>query len=182
MQNKTKHKVFFGLSANPLHDGHKLIRQKMIEKYGNCTYILTTENADKGTVDREEIYRRVEQFNHDDYLLLNKSTIIDMAVYIRHVIMKPYKFHSGFPGTKMVFAIGVDTLERIVHPKYYRCEVGKIIRHLTEIGVVFEVFSRNGLTLNDVCSKMGENKRQLEFISVDAGNSLNISSTEIRNA
>lgn len=103
--------VFLHLSANPLHDGHTAMYHAMKEKYGNCTYVLSTLNADKGTIDSQELSRRVAQFEGEgDVFLFNTATFLESVEYLENKLKI----------TNIAYVVGVDTMLRVVQPQYYR--------------------------------------------------------------
>eukprot|EP01032_Pedospumella_encystans_P013267 gene13267-15284_t len=133
-------------SFNPLHDGHlSLVRAQLDvqEQQFNATHraentnIVTDENstksvntfrpplvvfeigavnADKPPLPREEIMRRLAQFNPHTNPLFHKWNITNFAVSITSEPLFLGKA-TIFPGCD--FLIGADTMVRLINPKYY---------------------------------------------------------------
>ena len=91
-------------SFHPLHDGHRQLRaaaERILK--GPVYYELSVRNVDKPPLDFLSIERRRAQFTDVPLALTAAPTFAEKAAVL--------------PG--VVFVVGVDTAERIVHPKYY---------------------------------------------------------------
>ncbi len=92
-------------SFNPLHAGHIALAETAAALTGfPADFELTIVNADKPPLPAEEVRRRLSQFTWKAPLWLTRApTFADKA--------------ELFPGT--IFAVGADTAERIVQPRFY---------------------------------------------------------------
>jgi nicotinamide mononucleotide (NMN) deamidase PncC len=91
-------------SFHPLHFGHRQLREvaETILK-GPVYYEMSIRNVDKPPLDFLSIARRRAQFTEVPLALTAAPTFVEKA--------------AALPG--VVFVVGVDTAERIVHCKYY---------------------------------------------------------------
>lgn len=132
-------------SFNPLHDGHlSLVRAQLdiLEQQFNATHSTATEqpgtelptkktrlfrpplvvfeigaiNADKPPLPREEILRRLAQFNPQTNPLFAKWKIANFAASITS---EPLFLGKAFIFPDCDFLIGADTMVRLINPKYY---------------------------------------------------------------
>ena len=113
---------------NPLHHGHQRMLALAEERTGlRGAYELSVANVDKPPLDYTEIARRMAQFDRPVWLT-RLPTFIEKA--------------RAFPGA--VFAVGVDTLERIAAPRYYGDTVARdsAIAELSALDCRFCVFGR----------------------------------------
>ncbi|KAI5677468.1 hypothetical protein M9H77_08418 [Catharanthus roseus] len=133
MQN-TDRKIILSGSFNPLHDGHlKLLEVATgILGDGYPCFELSAINADKPALTVSQIKDRVKQFEK-----VGKTVIISNQPYF-------YKKAELFPGS--AFVIGADTAVRLVNPKYYGGDYGKMLDTLLgckNTGCMFVVGGRN---------------------------------------
>lgn len=103
-------KVVIPGSFNPVHRGHRGLLKAGVEvvremKGGDVVgaFEIGVGNADKGVLEREEVERRVRQFEDDICIVSGAMLLVDKA--------------NMLPG--VAFVVGVDTAERLVMPKYY---------------------------------------------------------------
>lgn len=127
-------------SFNPLHDGHRRMLALAEAETGlRGAYELSVANVDKPTLDYTEIAHRITQFDRPAWLT-RLPTFLEKA--------------RAFPGA--VFAVGVDTLERIAAPRYYGDTTARdsALAELMALGCRFCVFGRQTdsgfLTLEDL--------------------------------
>lgn len=93
-------------SFNPVHEGHRgmlAAAERIIGKPG--IFELAVYNPDKGILSREEVLKRVKQFQDAGLpvVLTLKSLFVDKAALFE----------------KCTFVVGYDTAVRLVDPKYY---------------------------------------------------------------
>eukprot|EP00612_Vaucheria_litorea_P002947 CAMPEP_0171462112 /NCGR_PEP_ID=MMETSP0945-20130129/6285_1 /TAXON_ID=109269 /ORGANISM="Vaucheria litorea, Strain CCMP2940" /LENGTH=420 /DNA_ID=CAMNT_0011988583 /DNA_START=169 /DNA_END=1428 /DNA_ORIENTATION=+ len=115
-------------SFNPLHEGHIgllqaaqrcLMRTENEAKFGKkisknlpMIFELAVENADKGTLSKNEVLRRKDQFKEIN--LTKSGEIYSLALTKATLFLQKARL---FPGC--VFVVGADTVSRILNPKYY---------------------------------------------------------------
>ncbi|MGQ0635031.1 MAG: hypothetical protein ACT4QC_10500 [Planctomycetaceae bacterium] len=103
---------------NPLHYGHERLRaaaEQIVQ--GPVYYEMSLRNVDKPPLDFLTINRRCAQFTQQPLALTVAPTFAEKA--------------AALPG--MVFVVGVDTAERIVHPRYYGDREGDMRAALGQI-------------------------------------------------
>ncbi|XP_059316893.1 uncharacterized protein LOC132067621 isoform X2 [Lycium ferocissimum] len=127
-------KIILSGSFNPLHNGHlKLLEiATSICGSGYPCFELSAVNADKPPLEIPQIKDRVKQFEK-----VGKTVIVSNQPYF-------YKKAELFPGS--AFVIGADTVARLVHPKYYGDDYGKMLEILLgckNTGCTFLVGGRN---------------------------------------
>ncbi|MGB2034780.1 MAG: hypothetical protein ACPHUJ_12895 [Pseudomonadales bacterium] len=115
---------------DPPHAGHAKIRNIAENVTGRDTYFeLSIHNVDKPSLDYIEISKRLDALApFGPVVLTNAPTFVQKA--------------RLFPGA--IFAVGVDTLERIDASRYYGTPAAKdaAIDELARLGVAFLVFGR----------------------------------------
>ncbi|KAL4180999.1 hypothetical protein AMTRI_Chr12g235150 [Amborella trichopoda] len=131
---KSERKVILPGSFNPLHDGHlKLLEvaSRMCSDGFPC-FEISAVNPDKPPLTICEIKERVKQFEH-----VGKTVIISNLPYF-------YKKAELFPGS--AFVIGADTAARLINPKYYGGDYGRMVEIMVgckRLGCTFVVGGRN---------------------------------------
>ncbi|KAG8382851.1 hypothetical protein BUALT_Bualt05G0122200 [Buddleja alternifolia] len=131
---RAERKIILSGSFNPLHDGHlKLLEvTTSILGEGYPCFELSAVNADKPPLTVSQIKERVRQFEK-----VGKTVIISNQPYF-------YKKAELFPGS--AFVIGVDTAARLINPKYYGGDYGRMLETLCgckSTGCLFLVGGRN---------------------------------------
>lgn len=129
-------------SFNPIHQGHKqmLAVAETLTGYSGA-YELCVKNADKPSLDYLTIAERVMQFDSHPVWLTNTPTYVEKA--------------RQFAGT--TFALGVDTLARIVELRFYQDSqalLDQAIATFVDLDTHFLVFGRSNdsafVTLDDI--------------------------------
>lgn len=131
-------------SFNPLHMGHEgLLRAAEKASERNCIFELSVSNVDKPPLDIDEVERRISQLNGRYCAVLTCApTFAEKA--------------ELFPDAW--FAMGYDTVVRLVSPAYHK-DVPAMLGRFRELGTRFVVAGR-----------LHENNYQgLESVQVPAG-------------
>ncbi len=118
---------------NPLHHAHRRMLTIAEQKTGMAgAYELCVANVDKPLLDYCEIARRLGQFDRPVWLT-RLPTFLEKA---RHF--------AGPQSAGPHFVVGVDTLVRVVDPRYYGSEEARdaALAELAALGVRFVVFGR----------------------------------------
>ncbi|HEX7035076.1 MAG TPA: hypothetical protein VF210_04850 [Pseudomonadales bacterium] len=113
---------------NPLHHAHRRMLEIAEQKTGlSGAFELSVVNVDKPPLDYIEIERRLEQFDRPVWLT-RLPTFVEKA--------------RQFPGVS--FAVGIDTLIRIIDPAYYGTPEARdrALSELAELDTRFVVFGR----------------------------------------
>jgi hypothetical protein len=106
-------------SFNPLHDGHRKLATAASNMLGApVVYELSITNVDKPPLEEDVIRSRVSQFAG-----LGTVVITDAQVFFEKAKL--------FPGAVLI--IGVDTLSRLVEPRYYGGDEARMLVALSEI-------------------------------------------------
>ena len=130
-------------SFNPLHRGHTRLASAASAILGApVAYEISITNVDKPPLELEEVRRRVAQLAGRANVVATRATVF-------------YEKARILPGC--TFVIGVDTMRRLIDPKYYGCSRGKMlssINEMREMGCSFlvagRVDGREFKTLGDV--------------------------------
>ena len=130
-------------SFNPLHKGHTRLASAASAILGApVAYEISITNVDKPPLELEEVRRRVAQLAGRTDVVATRATVF-------------YQKARILPGC--TFVIGVDTMRRVIDPKYYGGSRGKMLsalEEMRELGCSFLVAGRvDGLefrTLSDV--------------------------------
>ena len=161
--------LLFPGAFNPLHHAHERMLAIAEEKTGLAgAFELSLLNVDKPLLDYTEIDSRLKQFTRPVWLT-RLPTFIEKA--------------RQFPGT--TFVVGVDTLIRIVEPRYYGGSAAardEALAELAELGTRFVVFGRRldsrFVTLKDLALPPGLAARCIEVTQDEFDEP--VSSTELR--
>ena len=106
-------------SFNPLHEGHESLAAVAAEMSGlQPVYELSVLNVDKPPLEAAEIQRRVDGIGGRGRIALTRAPTFRRKADV-------------FPGS--VFAIGWDTLVRLIDPKYYGDSESAMLKALAEI-------------------------------------------------
>ena len=118
--------VVYPGSFNPLHEGHVTLVAAAIRTIQSSSkspsrplivFEIAVTNVDKPALPREEVQRRLLQFDPNHNPLLRQHNLTDFAVVITSEPMFVGK-SSLFKGC--LFLIGADTFTRLIDTKYYR--------------------------------------------------------------
>eukprot|EP00252_Welwitschia_mirabilis_P024151 TRINITY_DN7052_c0_g1_i1.p1 TRINITY_DN7052_c0_g1~~TRINITY_DN7052_c0_g1_i1.p1 ORF type:complete len:389 (-),score=72.56 TRINITY_DN7052_c0_g1_i1:501-1667(-) len=117
----TGRRIILSGSFNPLHKGHLKLMDVVCSlcKDALPCFELSAINADKPPLTIEEIKQRVKQFEE-----LGKTVIVTNQPYF-------YKKAEILPNSS--FILGVDTAIRLIDPKYYANDYGKMLEALLEM-------------------------------------------------
>ncbi len=113
---------------NPRHDGHQQIAHYASQRF-RIIHEISIRNVEKPPLDFIEMSRRATQFGSSEEIVFTRvPTFVQKA--------------QVFPGC--TFLVGVDTIRRISHPKYYGGDVERdaAISELAKLGSRFLVFGR----------------------------------------
>ena len=127
---KSKRIALFPGAFNPLHDGHRRMREhaEAFLQQRVC-YEISIENVDKPSLDAAEIERRIEQFGNVPCWITRAPTFLEKARLF----------------APAVFVVGADTVRRISSPKYYGGNSHRLQAAIAEINSLacrFLVFGR----------------------------------------
>ena len=156
-------------SFNPLHHGHRQLRQLAEQKLnGPVHYELPMRNADKPPLDYLSLHTRLLQFEGEPVLISTAATFVEKS--------------EEFPN--VTFIVGADTAIRIIDPRFYEGEAGmtSAFELLAERRCRFLVAPRriNGQLLDAREVALPSEARTLfEFLTPEEF-CLDVSSTELR--
>ena len=106
-------------SFNPLHKGHIALKKYISYKLNlDFAYELSISNVDKPNLTSKEIVRRLEQFEKEDTVIVDKAPLFSEKSIL-------------FPNS--TFVIGYDTAERLIDIKYYGNDFKKMCKSLEVI-------------------------------------------------
>jgi hypothetical protein len=194
--------LIYSGSFNPLHEGHIKLLLATFQKYrwsvnpedpnGHppVVFEIAAVNADKPPLSRDEVIRRIIQFSSLNPLLQNAGLIN----YCICVTSAPLFLAKSKLFRRCKFVIGVDTMTRILNPKYYGDSDEATVSMLSvflERGCTFVVGGRSDLsgvfqTADEVLSTPFASRLPAHIRDMFTGLSqdefrVDISSTEIRN-
>ena len=130
-------------SFNPLHQGHTRLASAASAELGErVAYEVSITNVDKPPLKLEEVRQRVAQVAGRSEVVVTRAPVF-------------YEKARILPGC--TFVIGVDTMRRVIDPKYYGRQPGKMLSSIAEmrdLGCSFlvagRVDGREFRTLDDV--------------------------------
>jgi hypothetical protein len=130
-------------SFNPLHEAHRRLAKVAAQILGQEVYFeLSLVNADKAPISLEEARRRVAQFAGLGTIILSRVPLFSQKARV-------------FPHS--VFVLGVDTVERLIDPRFYHNNPARMLASFKTIrtaGCHFLVAGRlrghHFLTLQDL--------------------------------
>jgi nicotinamide mononucleotide (NMN) deamidase PncC len=157
---------------HPLHFGHRQMREAAARRLGGPVYYeMSIRNVDKPPLDFLSIDRRRAQFTDEPLALTAAPTFAEKAAVL--------------PG--VTFVVGVDTAERVVHPRYYGDSaeaMGAALCRIRDAGCRFLVAGRKA---GDRFETLGDVALPAEFAPLFAAIPpdefrADVSSTELRRA
>jgi nicotinic acid mononucleotide adenylyltransferase len=159
--------AIFPGSFNPIHEGHRVIKEFVEEKLGlDVVYELSVVNVEKDEVHHTEVEKRLQE--------IGEHTLVTNAASFNEKIEM---YYGG------IFVVGVDTFERIISLKYNT--MADMLKWVEKC-VKFIVIPRDGKTVWDVFTD-SDFKEIIEALIDKEHQKLvdeidhPISSTEIRN-
>lgn len=116
--------IIYPGSFNPLHAGHKTLMNLVKCKFPkqSTAYEISIVNADKASIfDEKQVRKRIAQFSDADggVIISRGALFLDKA-----------KLYGS-----VRFIVGVDTVFRILNPKYYSGDIGGVIDALTQLKI-----------------------------------------------
>lgn len=119
-RNANRATIIFPGSFNPLHDGHIRLMEVVRGMYPNesSAFEISVTHPDKGTISEGDIFQRISQFSTEQGVIISRASLFDDKV----------KMYGG-----VRFVVGVDTVERILDPKYYKA--GQFFQSLSNFKV-----------------------------------------------
>ena len=126
--------VFLPGSFNPLHDGHKRMKDVVEAKLGKpAQYEMCIQNVDKPSLDYIDVEQRRTQFKSHELILTREPKFLGKARVLTN--------DHG-----CTFVVGADTFKRIVDPNYYSessiVERDAALNEIKDLGCSFLVFGR----------------------------------------
>jgi hypothetical protein len=160
-------------SFNPLHEGHRKMADLAARILGCEVYFeLPLVNADKAPIAPDEAHRRLAQFAGWAPVILTRSPLFSQKAAL-------------FPHT--VFVLGIDTVERLVQPRFYDNDPAKLVasfKAIRQAGCRFLVAGRlkgdKFMTMSDLL--LPEGFRELFEEIPETIFRVDLSSTSLRGA
>jgi len=175
-------------SFNPLHEGHLRMAAAAVEASAlvgrgqrSVVFEITTRNADKGAVDRDELSRRAAQFSRGNG---GDSGGVPLVLTRARLFVEKARL---FPNC--TFVVGADTVARLIDRKYYNSSDVEMAASLAAIGgfgcdflVAGRDMDSGYTTLDDLSGQIPEFLRSMFSPLKEDGISfrVDISSTQLR--
>lgn len=106
-------------SFNPLHHGHRELGRAAAQLTSRAlAFELSMVHVDKPELSAEEVRRRASQFEWFASLLVTRAPLFEQKAQL-------------FPGA--AFVLGMDTANRLLDPRYYDGDAGRMARCLEQI-------------------------------------------------
>ena len=138
-----KKSLIFPGSFNPPHAGHILLAQAAATASDSevVWFELSVTNADKPSLSVDDIVQRVRHFQKLDNLPTAWGVILtDAPMFTNKVdLFRPYH-HVSNGDVKILFAMGTDTLVRLLDCKYYDNSQEKMVDALRAMPCKFSKF------------------------------------------
>lgn len=113
--------ILFSGAFNPLHQGHRELARTIEARLKRPVYFeLPLVNAEKSPIAVNEAQRRLAQFAGYAPLILTTAPLFNQKARL-------------FPHS--IFALGIDTVIRLVQPRFYQHDPAKMVESLQEIRV-----------------------------------------------
>ena len=139
-----KHALVFPGSFNPPHRGHAALAQASIHAMKQCDIVffeISITNPDKPPIPANEVAMRVLKF-----LELAKKEFEDIkawGILLTNAPLFTQKARLLSPDHgELTFAVGSDTMVRIIDPKYYNHSTAEMLSVLTQMNSNFVVGGR----------------------------------------
>lgn len=140
----TKDALVFPGSFNPPHHGHAALARASVDAMDQCDIIffeLSITNPDKPSIPATEVAKRVQKFL--DLAKEEFDGIEKWGVLLTDAPLFTQKASILAPSHgRLTFAIGSDTLVRIIDPKYYNNSRTEMLSVLTQMNCNFVVGGR----------------------------------------
>ena len=157
---------------------------------------MVSQRADKPSMDADEVSRRVSQFKDVvegipqwGVLLTSAPLFSDKVKALKQYAPPLVQPHPKFPLTqernRWSFVIGVDTMVRVLNPKYYNNDHEQMLQAQRSMGADFVVGGRvedNGefLTGEEALEGLPQDVRDMFVLLGEDDFRVDISSTELR--
>jgi nicotinic acid mononucleotide adenylyltransferase len=113
--------VLLSGAFNPLHEGHRQLARVAARILEQEVYFeLPLVNADKAPIDLAEAHRRMAQFAGQATVLLTCAPLFSQKAQL-------------FPHS--VFVLGIDTVERLIQPRFYHNDPAEMLASFKTIRV-----------------------------------------------
>jgi hypothetical protein len=98
--------------------------QKLALESPLVVFEMSALNPDKPPIARDEIIRRLKQFDPDNNSLLKENGLTNIGVSITSL---PLFFEKSQIFRNCNFLVGADTLVRLIDPKYYDNSINRMV-------------------------------------------------------